>query len=69
MDSLSLAERIDDLLPQISGDHDYRGAGAAPGIVSGNVGRFIPHRFVITDNTPRFTNGTSSWGGRSLCGM
>ncbi|GEM_PF-3397611 len=52
---------IIDLLPQISGDHDYMGAGAVPGVASGNVGRFIPHRFVITDNTPRLTSGTGSW--------
>lgn len=52
---------IINLSPQISGDNDYLGAGPVPGVASGNVGRFIPHRFAITDNTPALANGTGGW--------
>ncbi|RMH42461.1 MAG: hypothetical protein D6694_07950, partial [Gammaproteobacteria bacterium] len=42
-------------------DGDYLGTGNVLGTESGNVGRFIPHRFVVTDNTPTLRNAQSPW--------
>lgn len=52
---------IINLSPQIFGDNDYLGTGSVAGVVSGNVGRFIPHRLSIADNTPALANGTGGW--------
>ena len=41
------------LQPEV-GDGDYLGAGNVTGVATGNVGRFIPHRFETSLNTPTF---------------
>ncbi len=43
------------------GDEDYIGSGNVSGTESGNVGRFIPDRFLANDNSPQFRNGDSAW--------
>ncbi len=41
------------LQPEV-GDGDYLGAGNVIGVATGNVGRFIPHRFDTSLNVPTF---------------
>jgi hypothetical protein len=43
------------------GDEDYLGSGNVSGTETGNVGRFIPDRFLVSDNSPQFRNGDSAW--------
>ncbi len=43
------------------GDNDYLGSGNVTGAETGNVGRFIPDRFQLTDNSPAFRDGNNSW--------
>lgn len=42
-------------------DGDYLGAGDVVGSITGNVGRFIPDRFMVSDNSPMLQNGDNSW--------
>ena len=48
------------LTPSVS-DGDYLGAGDVTGAASGEVGRFYPHHFTTTQNTPTFA--TSCFAG------
>ena len=41
------------LQPEV-GDGDYLGTGNVVGMTTGNVGRFIPHHFSVSLNTPTF---------------
>lgn len=47
---------------------NYLGSGAVTGVVSGNVGRFIPNGFTATLNTPVFGTGCAA-GGFSYLGQ
>jgi MSHA biogenesis protein MshQ len=42
------------------GDASYLGTGDVTGTESGTVGRFTPHSFTVTQNTPRFVAGCSA---------
>lgn len=64
LDTISWSEvGIIQLLPQIA-DSDYLGAGAAWGIASQNVGRFIPDHFDVSSvtNTPGCSNQFTYFG-------
>ncbi len=41
---------------------NYLGSGAITGTATGNVGRFIPNGFLVTQNTPMFAPGCSAGG-------
>ncbi len=44
------------------GDGDYLGAGDVTGTTTGNVGRFIPFDFGVTQNNPEFTTSCGNFG-------